>query len=87
MLALGFFGWIIIGGLAGWIGSKIMGTDAQQGVILNIVVGVVGGLLGGFLLKLVGVDVQGGGLIFSFLTCLAGAVLLLFIVGKVTGRR
>ncbi|AYF74779.1 GlsB/YeaQ/YmgE family stress response membrane protein [Nocardia yunnanensis] len=87
MLALGFFGWLIIGGLAGWIGSKIMGTDAQQGIVLNIVVGIIGGLLGGFLLKLFGVDVHGGGLIFSFLTCLLGAVILLFIVGKVTGRR
>ncbi|UFS96780.1 GlsB/YeaQ/YmgE family stress response membrane protein [Nocardia huaxiensis] len=87
MLTLGFFGWIIIGGLAGWIGSKLMGTDAQQGIVLNVVVGVIGGLLGGFLLKLLGVDVRGGGLIFSFLTCLGGAVLLLFIVGKVTGRK
>lgn len=87
MLGLGIIGWIIIGGLAGWIGSKIMGTDAQQGIFMNIVVGVVGGLLGGFLLKLLGVDVNGGGLIFSFFTCLAGAVLLLFVVGKVTGKR
>lgn len=87
MLALGFFGWIIIGGLAGWIGSKLMGTDGQQGIVLNVVVGIVGGLLGGFLLNLVGVDVRGGGLIFSFLTCLAGAALLLWIVGKVTSRR
>ncbi|QLY29646.1 GlsB/YeaQ/YmgE family stress response membrane protein [Nocardia huaxiensis] len=87
MLTLGFFGWIVIGGLAGWIGSKLMGTDAQQGIVLNVVVGVIGGLLGGFLLKLLGVDVRGGGLIFSFLTCLGGAVLLLFIVGKVTGRK
>ena len=39
--SLGFFGWIIIGGLAGWIGSKIMGTDASMGVVLNIVVGIV----------------------------------------------
>ncbi|MEU0545346.1 GlsB/YeaQ/YmgE family stress response membrane protein [Nocardia sp. NPDC005978] len=83
MLALGFFGWIIIGGLAGWIGSKMMGTDGQQGVIMNVVVGIVGGLLGGFLLNLLGVDVRGGGLIFSFLTCLGGAVLLLWIVNKV----
>ncbi|MGX1808126.1 GlsB/YeaQ/YmgE family stress response membrane protein [Nocardia sp. NPDC055321] len=83
MLALGFFGWIIIGGLAGWIGSKVMGTDGQQGVIMNVVVGIVGGLVGGFLLNLLGVDVRGGGLIFSFLTCLGGAVLLLWIVSKV----
>ncbi|GGF94739.1 membrane protein [Rhodococcoides trifolii] len=86
MLGLGIIGWIIIGGLAGWIGSKIMKTDAQQGIILNIVVGIVGGLLGGFLLRVLGVDVQGGGLIFSFITCLVGAIILLFIVKAVTGR-
>lgn len=87
MLGLGILGWIIIGGLAGWIGSKVMGTDAQQGILLNVVVGVIGGLIGGFLLQLFGVDVAGGGLIFSFLTCLLGAVILLFLVKAVTGRR
>jgi Predicted membrane protein len=77
---LGFIGWIIIGGLAGWIASRIKGTDAQQGIFLNIVVGVVGGLIGGFLLSLFGVDVAGGGLIFSFITCLIGAVILLSLI-------
>ncbi|WP_040792854.1 GlsB/YeaQ/YmgE family stress response membrane protein [Nocardia paucivorans] len=86
MLGLGIVGWIIIGGIAGWIASKIMHTDEQQGILLNIVVGVVGGLLGGFLLSVLGVDVAGGGLIFSFITCLAGAVILLFLVKLVTGR-
>jgi len=57
MLGLGSIGWIIIGGLAGWIGSTIMGTDAQQGILLDI----AGGLLGRFLLKLLGVDVEGEG--------------------------
>lgn len=80
MLTLGVIGWIVIGGLAGWIGSKIMGTDAQMGVVLNIVVGIIGGLIGGFLLRGVGVEVAGGGLLFSFLTCLLGAVILLAIV-------
>lgn len=83
MLGISLIGWIIIGGLAGWIASKIKGTDAQQGIVLNIVVGVVGGLLGGFLLGLFGVDVEGGGWIFSFLTCLVGAVVLLSIVRAV----
>lgn len=46
MLTLGVIGWIIIGGLAGWIGSKIMKTDGQMGLVLNVVVGVIGGLLG-----------------------------------------
>lgn len=86
MLGLGIIGWIIIGGIAGWLASKVMKTDAQQGILLNIVVGVVGGLLGGFLLQLFGVDVEGGGLWFSFFTCLAGAVILLFLVKAVVRR-
>ncbi|QNG20457.1 GlsB/YeaQ/YmgE family stress response membrane protein [Rhodococcus triatomae] len=86
MLGLGIIGWIIIGGLAGWIGSKIMGTDEQQGIVLNIVVGVVGGLLGGFLLSIFGVDVESAGWFFSFFTCLLGAVILLWIVNAVRSR-
>lgn len=80
MLGLGFVGWIVIGGLAGWIASKIKGTDAQQGVVMNVVVGVVGGLIGGFLLKLLGFNVAGGGMFFSFFTCLVGAVILITAV-------
>ncbi|SPM35701.1 Uncharacterized membrane protein YeaQ/YmgE, transglycosylase-associated protein family [Mycobacterium rhizamassiliense] len=87
MLTLGVIGWIIIGGLAGWVGSKLMGTDAQMGVVLNIAVGIIGGLIGGFLLRGFGVDVAGGGLLFSFMTCLAGAVILLGIVKVITGGR
>lgn len=83
---MGFIAWIIIGGLAGWVASKIMKTDAQQGIILNIVVGIIGALLGGFLLGLFGVDMAGSGLIASFLTALLGAVVLLFIVKAVTKR-
>lgn len=85
--AMGLIGWIVIGGLAGWIGSKIQNRDAQMGIGLNIVVGVIGGLLGGWLLSVFGVDVAGGGLFFSFLTCLLGAVILLWIINMVTSRR
>lgn len=87
MLALGWIAWIVIGGLAGWIASKIKGTDAQQGLLLNIVVGIIGGLLGGWLLSVFGVDVAGGGWIFSFITCLIGAVILLTIVQFFTRRK
>ena len=87
MLTLGVIGWIIIGGLAGWIGSKIMKTDASMGLVLNIVVGIVGGLIGGFLLRGFGVNVAGGGLLFSFATCLLGAVILLAIVKFATRGR
>lgn len=87
MLSWGFFGWIILGGLAGWIASKIMKTDAQMGILLNVVVGIVGGLLGGWVLSAFNVDVSGGGLIFSMLTAIGGAVVLLWLVGLVAGRR
>jgi uncharacterized membrane protein YeaQ/YmgE (transglycosylase-associated protein family) len=86
VLSMSIIGWIVIGGLAGWIGSKLMGTDAQQGIILNIVVGIIGGLIGGWVFGLFGADVDGGGWIFSFVTCLAGACILLFLVKLVTGR-
>ena len=87
MISWGIIGWTVLGGLAGWLASKIMNTDEQQGIVLNVVVGVVGGLIGGFLLSALGFDVEGAGVIFSFLTALLGAVILLFIVTSVTGRR
>jgi uncharacterized membrane protein YeaQ/YmgE (transglycosylase-associated protein family) len=82
-MGIGIIAWIIVGGLAGWIASKIMDTDEQQGIILNIVVGIVGALIGGFILGLVGMDMAGAGLIASFLTALLGAVILLFVVKAV----
>ncbi|OIR43584.1 hypothetical protein BJP08_02510 [Corynebacterium sp. NML140438] len=87
MLGLSFFGWIIIGGLAGWIASKIKGKDADMGIGLNIIVGIIGGLIGGWLLAKFGVDVDGGGLWFSFFTCILGAVILLTIVNFVKGKQ
>ena len=87
MLSWGFIGWIVLGGIAGGIASKIMKTDAQMGILLNVVVVIVVGLRGGWLLSLVGVDVAGGGLIFSMLHAIVGAVIMLWLVGLVTGRR
>lgn len=86
---MGFIGWIIIGGLAGWIASKIMGTDAQQGALLNIIVGIVGALIGGFLWGLLTNDPEPYQFfdIGSWVTAIAGACILLFLVNMVTGRR
>jgi uncharacterized membrane protein YeaQ/YmgE (transglycosylase-associated protein family) len=47
---MNFIIWLVVGGLIGWIASMIMKTDAQQGVILNVVVGIIGAMLGGWLL-------------------------------------
>ncbi|MDT5021920.1 MAG: hypothetical protein QOG47_2017 [Mycobacterium sp.] len=76
---VGLIGYIIIGGLAGWIGSKIV-KGGGSGILLDIVIGVVGALLGGFILSFF-VNTAGGGLIFTFLTALLGSVLLLWLVG------
>ncbi|MCR2834377.1 GlsB/YeaQ/YmgE family stress response membrane protein [Parerythrobacter lacustris] len=78
---MGFIVMIIVGGIAGWLASMVMGRDASMGILLNIVVGVVGGLIGGFLL---------GGYInlspewLSYLiTAFIGAVVLLLILNLV----
>ena len=42
--------WLVMGGIVGWIASMIMGNNAQQGIILNVVVGIVGALIGGWLI-------------------------------------
>ena len=68
------------------MGFDGIGQAARNRVIAAVHIGVCG-FLGGWLLGLFGVDVAGGGLIFSFLTCLLGAVILLWIVGLVTKRR
>lgn len=77
---MGFILWIIFGGLVGWVASLIMNTDAQQGILLNIVVGIVGSSLGGFIIGGVGGVGVGGFSLYSFLVALLGAVVLLFLV-------
>jgi uncharacterized membrane protein YeaQ/YmgE (transglycosylase-associated protein family) len=87
---MNFIIWLVIGGLIGWIASKIMRTDAQQGLLLNIVVGIVGALLGGWLISpLIGQGTinQGDFSLGSLLVSLLGAVILLAIVNLFRRRR
>ena len=74
--------WLIIGALAGWLASMIMGTDAQQGWVMNIVVGIVGAFLGGLLLgPLFGTSINQGDFSASgLLVSLLGAVILLAVL-------
>ena len=74
--------WIILGGVAGWIASMIMDTDASMGAIANIIVGVVGALVGGFLISLFGMSVETFSLP-GLLVAIVGAVVLLFIIGAI----
>jgi uncharacterized membrane protein YeaQ/YmgE (transglycosylase-associated protein family) len=76
---------IIIGGIAGWLAGKIV-KGGGQGIILDVVVGIVGGFIGGVLLNLLHVDVEGGRKVFTFFMALGGAVLLLWVVRLVRRR-
>lgn len=79
---------LILGGLAGWIASKLMNRDAQQGVLMNIVVGIIGAFVANLLLApLFGVQASLTSLnLASFLLSIGGAVILLAVVNLFTRR-
>ena len=88
---INFILWLLFGALVGWLASIVMRTDAQQGALLNIVVGIIGAMLGGFLFNLLGLSGTNinnsnfslSSLIVSFI----GAVILLAIVNLVRRGR
>jgi len=73
---------IVVGGILGWLASIVMRTDAQQGILLNVIVGIVGALLAGFIVSpLLGIGTINEGIsIATFLVSLVGAIILLAIV-------
>jgi len=87
MDGMGFIGWIVLGGLAGWIASKIASTDKDMGIMLNIIVGIIGAFIGGFVFSMLGGQGVTGFNLYSFVVALIGAVILLMIVRAVTGKR
>jgi len=86
---MGIILWLIIGGVVGWLASIVMKRDGSQGIVLNIIVGIVGSMLGAWLIgPMVGApsinsgEISVGSLLVSFL----GAVILLAIVNLITRR-
>lgn len=80
---MNFIIWIVVGGIIGWLASLVMKTDAEQGMILNIVVGIVGALLGGWLLAPLfgtGTINQNDFSLSSLLVSFLGAIILLMVV-------
>ncbi|MDQ3065105.1 MAG: GlsB/YeaQ/YmgE family stress response membrane protein [bacterium] len=83
---MGFIAWIILGALAGWIASMIMRTNAEQGAIANIIVGILGAVIGGFLMQMFGASGVEGFSLYSLLVAIGGAVALLAVYKAVTNR-
>ena len=85
---IGIVGWIIIGALAGWIGSKVMGTDGRQGGMANIAIGVIGAFVGGFVTqRFFGDKLGDNGLIASFGVALLGSCIVIFVWKAVSRSR
>lgn len=80
--------WIIVGAIAGWLASLVMKTNRQQGLLMDIVVGIIGAFIGGWVLNLLNVNAGVTGInVMSIFTAFIGAVILLAILRAVSGRR
>lgn len=77
---VGLIIWLVIGGVVGWLASMVMRTDAQQGMILNVVVGIIGSVIASYLF---GGGINDGITVTTFIYSLIGAVILLAIVNLV----
>ena len=87
---MNFIIWLIVGGLVGWVASIIMKTNAQQGIFLNVIVGIVGALIAGYLLTpYFGISTinQNNFSMPALLVSLAGSVILLFVISLLQSRR
>lgn len=80
-MRMGLLTWIVFGALAGWVASIIMKKNSEMGAIANIVVGVIGAGLGGWIASLFGLGTVSGFNIYSLLISVAGACVLLIILG------
>lgn len=72
--------WLAVGALAGWFASMLAGTNAQMGLLANIIVGIIGAFIGGFLFSLFGGEGVTGFNIWSLLVATLGAFILLMLL-------
>jgi uncharacterized membrane protein YeaQ/YmgE (transglycosylase-associated protein family) len=83
---MSIIGWLILGLIAGFIGSKIVNMTGE-GVILDIVLGIVGAVVGGFLFSLIGAQGVTGSNLYSMFVAVIGAIVVLVVYHAVAGRR
>jgi uncharacterized membrane protein YeaQ/YmgE (transglycosylase-associated protein family) len=83
---MGWLAWLIVGAVSGWLASIVMRTNASQGLLLDIIVGIIGAFIGGFLFNAIGVTGVTGFDIWSVFVAFVGAVVLLGVLRLFTGR-
>lgn len=83
---MNIIGWIVIGALAGWIGSLFTGNNKRMGSLANIAVGIVGAMIGGFIMNLAGGAGITGFNLWSLLVATVGAIILLVVMGAIKKR-
>jgi uncharacterized membrane protein YeaQ/YmgE (transglycosylase-associated protein family) len=84
---MGWLAWLIVGAVAGWLASMVMSTDRQQGLLMDIVIGILGAMLGGFLFNQFGAAGVTGFNVWSVVVAFVGAVALLAVIRLLNGRR
>ena len=82
---MGWVAWLIVGAVAGWLASKVMRTG--QGLVTDILVGIVGAFIGGFLFNQFGATGMTGFSIWSIFVAFVGSIVLLMLIRLVSGRR
>lgn len=80
---MGFIIWLVIGGIVGWVASMIMRTDGQQGIVLNVIVGIIGAVIAGLIFGGGNINTANPLDLTNILWSLLGAVILLAIVNLV----
>ena len=87
MDGMSLIAWLVVGAIAGWLASLVMKTNREQGLIMDIIVGIVGAFIGGFVFNALGIGGPVSGInIGSIIVAFVGAVILLAILRAVSGR-
>lgn len=81
---MNFILWIVFGAIAGWLASIIMKTDARQGFLMDVILGIVGAFVGGFIMNMFGSAGVTGFNLYSFIVAIIGAVVLIWIGRRLT---
>lgn len=84
---MGWLAWILIGAIAGWLASVVMKTNRRQGLLMDIIVGIIGALIGGFIFNQFGAAGVTGFNVWSLFVAFTGAIVLLGLMRLVSGPR